>query len=64
MFSRSPESGNLFHIDALREWYGLSDYISDGYPTFCTDPHNASIHIKIECEAKELSDIRQYDVLE
>ena len=45
-------------------WYGLSDYISDDYPTFCTDPWDASIHIRIECGAEELPDIRQSGVLE
>ena len=31
---------------------------------FCTDPQDAYIHIRIECEAEELSDIRQHDALE
>ena len=40
------------------------DYISDDYPIFYTNPRGAFIHIRIKCEAEELSDIRQYDVLE
>jgi len=32
--------------------------------TFCANPHRMSIYIGIECEAEELSDIRQYDAVE
>ena len=29
--------------------------------TFFTDPHGVSIHIRVECEAVKLSDIKQCD---
>ena len=58
LFDRGPIPENLFHIDALRAVIQSVDYISDGYPTSCTDHRDASIHIRIECEAEELSDIR------
>jgi len=35
----------------------LSDYINSDYPTFCTNSHDASIHIRIEGEVEEPSDI-------
>ena len=41
-----------------------SDYISDDYSTFCTNPHNASLYTRIEYEAKKQSNIRQCDVPE
>ena len=59
---RSSESGNLFHNDALRIVQNLSNYISDDYPTICTNPRVTSMHIRIEREAEELPDIRQYGV--
>jgi len=42
----------------------LSDYISDDNLTFGNNPHDASIRIRIECEAEELPYIRQFGVLE
>ena len=38
--------------------HNLSDYIRDDYAYFCTDPRDASIHVKLEYEAEELFDIR------
>ena len=45
-------------------WHNLSDYISDNYPTFCIDHSDTSIHIRLEYKTEELTDIRQYGILE
>jgi len=55
---KSSEFGKLFYTDVSRVMIQSIDYICDDYSTFCIDPCVASIYIKLECEAEELSGIR------